>query len=127
MEVQGLAESSLGDDIRVVCAQNGVEAHAEYEPDRVLFIRSDQYSFIRRGVPALFPMYGYVQGSEDEKLFRAWTKDRYHAPSDDLDQPVDFGGAARFNNVMEEMVVRIANADIRPAWKPDSFFRRFAK
>ena len=127
MEVQGLAESSLGDDIRVVCAQNGVEAHAEYEPDRVLFIRSDQYSFIRRGVPSLFPMYGYVQGSEDEKLFKAWTKDRYHAPSDDLDQPVDFGGAARFNNVMEEMVVRIANADTRPAWKADSFFRRFAK
>jgi Zn-dependent M28 family amino/carboxypeptidase len=127
MEVQGLAESSLGDDIRVVCAQTGVQAHPEYEPDRVLFIRSDQYSFIRRGVPALFPMYGYLQGSDDERLFRAWTKDRYHAPSDDLDQPVDFAGAALFNHVMDEMVRRIANADTRPVWKPDSFFRRFAK
>ncbi len=126
-EIQGLEESTLGDDVRAVSAENGVEAHAEYEPDRVLFIRSDQYSFIEKGVPALFPMYGYLRGSEDEKLFRNWVKDRYHAPSDDLDQPVVFAGAAQFNNVMEKLLMRIADADSRPSWKPNSFFRRFAR
>jgi len=126
-EIQGLEESTLGDDVRNISRQNGVEAHTEYEPDRVLFIRSDQYSFIKKGVPALFPMYGYLQGSEDEKLFRNWVKDRYHAPSDDLDQPVNFAGAAQFNHLMEILLLRIADADSRPAWKPDSFFRRFAR
>lgn len=127
MEIQGLEESSLGDDVRAVAKENGVEAHSEYEPDRVLFIRSDQYSFIKKGVPALFPMYGYLRGSDDEKLFDNWTRDRYHAPSDDLDQPVDFAGAAQFNHIMEELVLRVADADSRPTWKPDSFFRRFAR
>lgn len=127
MEIQGLEESSLGDDIRVVGRESGVEIHSEYEPDRVLFIRSDQYPFIKQGVPALFPLFGYLRGSSDEDLFRAWTRDRYHAPSDDLDQPVDLPAAAQFNAVMQKLVERVGNATTRPAWKPDSFFRRFAK
>jgi Peptidase family M28 len=127
LEIQGLAESSLGDDVRVVGSQSGVEAHSEYEPDRVLFIRSDQYSFIKVGVPALMCSFGYAPGSAEEKLRKAWSKDRYHGPADDLDQPVDLVGAAQYNSLMKKLVMRVADADQRPAWNSDSFFRRFAQ
>jgi len=127
VEVQGLAESTLGDDIREVGEQNGVETHAEYEPDRILFIRSDQYSFIKEGVPALFPMFGYRPGSAEEKLMKAWLRDRYHGPTDDPTQPVDLAAAAQFNSLLEKLTLRVANAPHRPEWKPDSFFRRFAQ
>jgi hypothetical protein len=45
LEVQGLGESTLGDDIRVVCAQAGVQVQADKEPEHNRFIRGDQYSF----------------------------------------------------------------------------------
>jgi len=47
IEVQGLAESTLGDEIRAAASEAGVEVQADKEPQRNLFIRSDQYNFIR--------------------------------------------------------------------------------
>jgi Zn-dependent M28 family amino/carboxypeptidase len=41
-------------------------------PDRNIFIRSDQYSFIKKGVPALFLSFGYEAGSPEEKTANAW-------------------------------------------------------
>jgi hypothetical protein len=127
LEVLGVEESTLGDDIRALATQAGVEIHSAYEPDRVLFIRSDQYNFIKEGVPALFPGIGYHRGSPEEKLAHEWTRVRYHSPADDAEQPVDPPAAARFNDLQRKLVLRIANADERPSWKPESFFKRFAR
>jgi hypothetical protein len=126
LEVQGLDESTLGDEIRLVAAAAHVEVQADKEPNRNLFIRSDQYSFIRKGVPALAFKFGYLPGSPEEKLHKDWLRDRYHAPSDDLNQPVDKAAAARFNEIILKLAERVANDDQKPAWKQDSFFRRFA-
>jgi hypothetical protein len=126
IEVQGLAESTLGDDIRAVATQAGIELQSDKEPQRNLFIRSDQYSFIRKGIPALAFKFGYLPGSAEEKLHKDWLKERYHAPSDDLKQPVDKTAAAEFNQIILDLAERVANAEGRPQWKADSFFRRFA-
>jgi hypothetical protein len=126
LEVQGLAESTLGDDIRAVSEHAGVKVQADKEPQRNLFIRSDQYSFIRQGVPALAFKFGYLPGSPEQKLHKTWLKDRYHAPSDDLNQPVDKAAAARFNEIILHLTERVADAPGKPQWKPNSFFRRFA-
>ena len=50
------------------------------EPQRNRFIRSDQYSFIREGVPALAMKVGYEEGSPEAKIAADWTRERYHAP-----------------------------------------------
>src|SRR5260370_2010333 len=126
LEVQGLAESTLGDDIREVASEAGVEVQADKEPQRNLFIRSDQYSFIRKGIPALAFKFGYLPGSAEEKLHKDWLKERYHAPSDDLKQPVDKTAAAEFDQIILNLAERVCNAESRPQWKPHSFFRRFA-
>ena len=126
IEVQGLVESSLGDDIRAVASAAGVQVQADKEPPRNLFIRSDQYSFIRHGIPALAFKFGYLSGSPEEKLHKDWLRDRYHAPSDDLNQPVDKTAAAQFDQIILALVKRVANESNRPQWKADSFFRRFA-
>ena len=126
LEVQGLAESTLGDDIRAVAKTAGVEIQADKEPNRNLFIRSDQFSFIRRGVPALAFKFGYLPGSREEQLHKEWLKNRYHAPSDDVNQPVDMAAAARFNDILRQLAERVANSADRPQWNKDSFLRRFA-
>jgi Zn-dependent M28 family amino/carboxypeptidase len=127
LEVQGLTESTLGDDIRAVCEAAGITVQADKEPNKNRFIRSDQYSFIKKGVPSLAFKFGYVPGSAEEKTFQSWYKDRYHGVKDDLSQPVDAAAAARFNDLLTKLAVRISDAPQAPAWKPDSFFRRFAK
>jgi Peptidase family M28 len=126
LEVQGLSESTLGDQISDVCQKAGITVQADKEPDRNLFIRSDQYSFIRQGVPALAFKFGYEKGSAEEKTAKEWLKNRYHAPSDDLNQPVDSTAAAQFNRILMDLGQRVANAQERPKWKANSFFRRFA-
>jgi hypothetical protein len=127
LEVQGLAESSLGEDIRAVAEPLGVEVQPDQEPEHNLFIRSDQYSFIKIGVPALTFKFSYLPGTPEEKVFKAWLTERYHAPRDDLDQPVDLPAAAQFNSILGELILRVADAPGRPQWNPDSFFRRFVR
>src|SRR5580692_9687262 len=127
LEVQGLSESTLGDDIRAVCQKAGVQVQTDKEPDRNLFIRSDQYNFIRQGVPALAFKFGYQPGSPEEKTAKDWLKYRYHAPSDDLNQPVDKTAAAQFNRILLDLGERVANAKDRPHWNADSFFKRFTQ
>jgi Zn-dependent M28 family amino/carboxypeptidase len=126
LTVEGLDESSLGDDARAMGAAAGVEIVPDRFPDRNVFIRSDQYSFIRKGIPALAFSFGAAPGSPEEKMKKDWLTNRYHAPSDDVDQPVDLAAAARFNQLILALAERVADEDARPAWKPTSFFRRFA-
>ena len=126
LEVQGLGESTLGDEVTAVAKEAGVVTQADKQPDHVRFIRSDQYSFIKKGVPSLAFKFGWLPGTPEEKLFNDWYKERYHGVKDDLTQPVDAAAAAQFNAILEKLALRVANTDSRPTWKPDSFFKRFA-
>ena len=104
----------------------GVAPQADPEPKRNIFIRSDQYSFIMRGIPSLALKVGFDKGSPEEKIAKQWLKERYHAPSDDLAQPVDKHAAGAFDAVVAKLLERVANRDDRPRWKDSSFFKRFA-
>jgi Zn-dependent M28 family amino/carboxypeptidase len=121
----GLNESDLGDRLREVAAPLGIRVQADPEPERNRFIRSDQYNFIKAGVPALAFKVGYEKGSAEEATAKAWLKERYHAPSDDVGQPVDLKAAGDFNRMILALVEAVANREARPEWKRESFFRRF--
>jgi Zn-dependent M28 family amino/carboxypeptidase len=126
LKVEGIAESDLGDRAVAIAQSLGVKAIADPEPLRNGFIRSDQYSFIRHGVPALKMDVGFEPGTPEQKIFKEWLTKRYHAPSDDLNQPVDLGAAALYEEITRRLLLEVADAAARPAWKPDSFFRRYA-
>jgi hypothetical protein len=101
---------------------------ADPQPERNVFIRSDQYNFIRHGIPAL--MMGVApdpNSPEQVQLFKDWLTHRYHAPSDDLEQPVDLSAAAQYEEVIRAMMIGVADSRQRPQWTPDSFFRRYAE
>jgi Zn-dependent M28 family amino/carboxypeptidase len=125
LTVYGLDESTVGDDARAVAQKMGIRTQPDPEPVRNIFIRSDQYNFVRQGIPSVMVDFGSEKGSPEEALEKQWLTDRYHAPSDDVNQPVDKQAAAQFNVLVEQLIERIADADARPAWKPNSFFRRY--
>jgi Zn-dependent M28 family amino/carboxypeptidase len=124
--VLGLDESDLGADIRAVAAQLGLTVQADPEPQRNRFARSDQYSFVKNGVPALAMKVGYQANTPEAEIARKWTAERYHAPSDDLEQPIDLAAADKYVDVLRELFLRIANRPDRPRWNDTSFFKRFA-
>jgi Zn-dependent M28 family amino/carboxypeptidase len=125
--VLGLDDSDLGDDVRVVAQAVGIGVQADPQPLRNRFIRSDQYSFIREGIPAVAMKVGVQPNTPEAAIDAAWTKERYHAPSDDLEQPIDRAAAVGFTDVIGRLAVQVANRPTRPGWKAESFFRRFAK
>jgi Zn-dependent M28 family amino/carboxypeptidase len=128
LTVWGLGESDLGDEARQVAEARGIQVQADPQPERNVFIRSDQYNFIRHGIPAL--MMGVApdpNSPEQKQIFKDWLTHRYHAPSDDLDQPVDLSSAAQYEEVIRALMITVADNNQRPQWKPDSFFRRYAE
>ena len=127
LTVLGLDDSDLGDRVRQIAQAHGVRVQPDPEPLRNLFVRSDQYNFIRHGIPSVIMSIAPEPGSPDQKLFKDWLTQRYHAPSDDLNQPVDLAAAAQYEEIVRTLLIDIANSDHRPEWKPDSFFRRYAE
>ncbi len=125
--VQGLEESDLADDLRKAARPMGIEIYSDPEPERNAFVRSDQYSFIRNGVPSISLKVGFTKDSAEHEMVKHWRTERYHAPSDDLAQPIDRQSAEDFNKVYLALLEAVANRPTKPAWNKESFFRRFVK
>jgi len=125
--VLGLDESDLGNDIRATAQAVGVTVQADPEPQRNRFVRSDQYSFVKVGIPALAMKVGYDPNTPEAATAAKWTAERYHAPSDDLNQPIDRSAAGKYVEIVRDVAVRIANRVDRPKWNDASFFKRFAR
>lgn len=116
----GLEESTLGESARKAAAPLGIRLQNDNEPERGLFRRSDQYNFIRNGIPGIAFIFGYENGSPEEAIYRQWYAERYHRPSDDVNQPIDFAAAAKFNRFFEALVEQVVNAGEKPRWMPGS-------
>ena len=121
----GETESTLGADARAVAVQQGIAVVPDPNPDRNVFIRADQYSFVREGVPSLFMKFGFLKNTPEYQIEHDWRANRYHSPSDDLNQPGIFKeDAVKLDAYTAAIALHVANADTRPQWLPDSIFRR---
>ncbi len=126
LKVGGLEESDLGARAAAIAQSMGIKPIADPEPLRNLFIRSDQYNFIKQGIPSIKCDISFEPGTPEQKIFKDWLTNRYHAPSDDVNQPVDLQAAALYEEFTRRLLLETANAPARPRWKPDSFFRCYA-
>lgn len=127
LTILGLNESDLGQMAASIAESLGVKPQPDPEPQRNAFIRSDQYNFIRQGIPGLAMQVSFEKGSPEQQIFKDWRTQRYHAPSDDVNQPVNLPAAGKYEEIVRTLMVRVANDEQRPLWKQDSFFRRYAQ
>lgn len=123
--VYGIDESGLRSNVDRIAKRFDIKIENDPVPKRVMFVRSDQYSFIRAGIPSIYIDIGYRKGSPEAKLQQKWITERYHQPSDDIAQPLDMNAAARFNQIATELARELGDSGERPHWNPDSFFKRF--
>jgi Zn-dependent M28 family amino/carboxypeptidase len=126
LKILGMDESDLGANAAKIAQSMGIKPIADPEPLRNAFIRSDQYSFIKKGVPAVKIDVGFELGTPEQKVFKEWLTNRYHAPSDDVNQPVDLQAAASYEEFTRRLLISTANDAANPRWKSESFFRRYA-
>jgi Zn-dependent M28 family amino/carboxypeptidase len=122
--VFGLEESDLADDARWVAAELRIDVQTDPQPQRNRFIRSDQYSFIRAGIPALATKIGVIPDSPEAQIESKWMAERYHAVSDSADQPVDLAAVGSYEEFVKRLALRIANRPTAPSWNGTSVFSR---
>jgi Zn-dependent M28 family amino/carboxypeptidase len=124
--ILGINESSLGAQAAQIARKYDLKPIDDPVPARNIFIRSDQYSFVLHGVPSVMLSIFGEPGTPEGDMVEKWLATRYHAPSDDVNQPIDLKAAALFEQVMLDLVRSTGNADDPPTWNKDSFFRRYA-
>lgn len=122
----GAEHSSLGPVIKRAAERLHLAESPDPMPQEVVFIRSDQYSFVKQGIPAVMPSPGFTTGSPDldaAKIFGKWEEERYHEPQDDIDQPgLDFDAAAQFARFAFLTGIYVADDAQRPTWNKGDFF-----
>lgn len=123
--VYGAEHSSLGEVARRALAAEGIAMMPDPDPAEVTFVRSDQYSFVREGIPALYVDAGAKSSDpavDPDAVFRQFLLRDYHMPSDQADLPIHWPTLASLARVNARIGLAIANDPKRPAWLPGDFF-----
>lgn len=123
----GIEHSTLGPLARDAAQRAGFVLEDDPLPEEVRFIRSDQYSFVKKGIPAITFKGGFASLDptiDGAKLTREWMRNSYHSPSDGPDQKLDYASGARWAAANYHLVVAIANAKRRPEWNPGDLFAK---
>lgn len=121
----GEEHSTLGDVARAALEMQGLQILPVQKPERGLFAFTDQFSFVRQGIPALYVHEGpeAVDPSIDATgIFEDYLAHTYHSPRDDLSLPIDLQVLARLARVNASICSLIANDPHRPEWRPEDFF-----
>lgn len=121
----GIEHSSLAPLVRQAAQDVGVALSPDPAPEQNLFVRSDQYAFIRAGVPAVY-LNGGIEGArfgaDPRAAQRAYLSQRYHQPGDDTSQPIQYADAARLARLHARLGRLIGDAPQRPSWNAGDFF-----
>jgi Zn-dependent M28 family amino/carboxypeptidase len=127
VQVLGAEHSTLGGDAARAATKMNLEVSPDLQPDLAFFRRSDQYSFVKRGIPALFLRRGgkavdpHIDGL---KMVNEWYATVYHSPSDDLKQPLNWAAGAKSAKFSFLIGYFIAQDDAKPRWNKGDFFGR---
>ncbi len=121
----GSEHSSMAQAVNTAAKFVGVQIAKDPIPEQAVFMRSDHFSFVRQGIPAIYIKSGSQTGNpnlDGTKLNLDWRATIYHSPQDDINQPFDFNAAAKHVQLQFLIGYLTAQADQRPTWNPGDFF-----
>ena len=123
----GIEHSSLENDVKAAADVLGIGLTADPKPEEVVFVRSDQYAFVRKGIPAVYLDAGIKARSPDVDalaLYEDFLTGHYHQPSDETALPIHYPSAARLAMLNAAIGRRVGDAEQKPRWKDGDFFGR---
>jgi Zn-dependent M28 family amino/carboxypeptidase len=118
----GIEMNTLGQIFRTVAEEHGLAAKGDPNPNAGSFYRSDQVSFAKVGIPALYLQRGtdyVVQLGFDPTAFQ---QQHYHQVTDHIHPEWDLSGTERDMQLLFETALRVANVDDMPRWIPGHEF-----
>jgi Zn-dependent M28 family amino/carboxypeptidase len=120
--VYGASHSTLGPIVERAGKAIGVPLSDDPLPGENIFVRSDHYNFVRKGVPSVFLWPG--AGGPGRAAIDDFMKNHYHQPSDEVGQlpAIDWESGVRFVDVNYRIAREIADGDQRPVWNKGDFF-----
>lgn len=120
----GSEHSSMKSAVEAAAGFVGVKIVKDPIPEQAVFMRSDHFSFVRQGIPAIYIKSGSTTGDDRDgtKLNLDWRATTYHTPQDDMNQPFDWNAAARHVQLQFLIGYLTAQADARPIWNNGDFF-----
>ncbi len=124
---RGAEHSTLGEAVRRAAQALGVELVPDHAPRASAFVRSDQFSFVRQGIPSICVAPGRrpeMDEAEQERR-RAWSRARYHTPRDEWDPAWLWEDTARFARLQFLLALAVADVAVRPVWNEGDFFQQF--
>jgi len=127
VSVIGFGQSDLEGSLRDLAALQGRELHAEPNPELGLYYRSDDYSFAKAGVPALYAVGGIDDSARGPSFGGAQLEDfwqrRYLQPSDAYSPDWDVRGTVLDLTLYYRLGMRLAQSHRFPNWYASSEFR----
>lgn len=120
----GSEHSSMKGAVEAAAQFVGVKIVKDPIPEQSVFMRSDHFSFVRQGIPAIYIKSGSTTGDNRDgtQLNLDWRATVYHTPKDDMNQPFDWTAAARHVQLQFLIGYLTAQADDRPVWNQGDFF-----
>jgi hypothetical protein len=93
-------------------------------PEEVRFIRSDQFSFVQQGIPAIHLKIGNSADPaiDANAVTRSWLRGIYHGAADDMSQPINFAAGAKYSQTNLRLIRAVADAPRRVRWYSGDFF-----
>ncbi len=125
VEAFGAEHSSLGEAVEFAAHTVGIDLTPDSMPDRVRFVRSDQFSFVQQGIPALALKPGGRSSNDTidgQSMLLDFLNSHYHRPSDDSQLPYSAEGARRFAATALLTALFVADDQERPRWNDGDFF-----
>lgn len=116
----GAERSEIGPVVARVARGEGLALTPDPDPDQADFVRSDHYSFVRQGIPAVFLETG--PGGPGKAATDDFMARHYHQPSDDLSSPFDWAAGREFVKVNYLIAKTLADAPDRPHWVKGDYF-----
>jgi len=127
----GLGKSSIDEIVTMIAEEQGRVVKPDQFADRGYFYRSDQFSFAKIGVPAMYLDTGtdFVDRPPEwgREQVDHYTDVNYHQPSDEYDDSWNFDGMIADAQLGFWTGLAIANADEMPQWTPGDEFEAARK
>lgn len=120
MVVFGADRSTLGPIVRKAVGAMGLPVAPDPMPEEGIFVRSDHFRFVQKGIPSVFLWPG--QAGPGKAAVADFMSHRYHKPGDEVDQGIDWSQGPRFVSVNYAIAREIADGAERPVWNKGDYF-----
>jgi len=116
----GADHSTVAEAVARAAGRMNIALSPDPMPEQHIFVRSDHYEFVRKGVPAILLATGFANGGAEK--WKSYLSKTYHRVGDDMSLPINWQAGAKYARLNYLIGRELADADQRPRWYRGDYF-----